>query len=118
MEEEDEKTELERPYDFGKVSTKTEIIAGWFGKEDDMIIEYLKRFPNPRGANLPHLILYFTYKYGLMGQRRLMRRLRHLIKMNIIMTKEEAGITFYKLVIEEPESINKVIGKALKIIKE
>ena len=92
----EEITELDKPYDFGKVSAKAEIKAVWFGKEDDMILEYLKKFSNPRGANLPHLILYFCYKYSFMGQRRLMRRLRHLIKMDLITKHEEAGLTFYK----------------------
>jgi len=91
-------SELDKPFEYYKVSSKTEIKAGFFGgkDEDDLIIEYLGKCPNPNGVVLPHLILYFSYKYGLMNQRRLMNRLKHLIKMDLIESSKEAGVVFYK----------------------
>jgi hypothetical protein len=93
-----EQGELDKPFDYGKVDAKTELKAAFFGDEDQMIIEYLKRVPNPRGVILANLILYFCYRYGFMGERRLKKRLSHLIKMNLICTTKESGLTFYKAV--------------------
>lgn len=98
---EEKKDELEIPFDYGSVDTGTELKAAFFGQEDEMIIKYLKRVPNARGVILANLILYFVYRYGLLGERRLKNRLKHLIKMNLITTSKEAGLTFYKVVIEK-----------------
>lgn len=90
--------ELNKKYDYGGVDAKIELKAAFLGQEDEMILAYLKKVPNPRGIVLANLILYFCYKYGLMGERRLMRRLSHLLKMELISTSEESGLRFYKLV--------------------
>jgi len=98
MEKEKIIEELDKPFDYGKVDAKTELKAAFFGEEDEMIVKYLKKVPNPRGVILANLILYFCYRYGFMSERRLMRRLRHLIKMDLIKTTNELGLTFYKAV--------------------
>jgi hypothetical protein len=92
--------ELNKNFEFHDVSTKTELKAAFLGDEDQMVIEYLKRCPNPRGVTLSHLILYFCYRYGLISQRRLMNRIKHLIKMELISVKEESGLNFYKPIIK------------------
>ena len=93
--------ELEKDYDFHPVSAMTEIKAGFFGKEDEMIVAYIKKQPNYRGATLSALILYFCYRYAMISQRRLMNRLKHLIRMKFLTTHKEAGVVFYKVVIDE-----------------
>lgn len=89
--------ELDKKYDFGNVPLNIELKAAFLGKEDDLIIVYLKKFPNKRGANMPHLILYFCFKYGLLGERCLKNRLKHLIKMGLIKSHKESGLIFYQI---------------------
>jgi hypothetical protein len=95
--------ELDKPYDYQPVSTGVELRAAFLGEEQEMIVSYLRKQKNPRGVVLPHLILYFCYRYGLMSQRRLMRRLKHLIKMNSVEVFEESGLVFYRIKKESPE---------------
>ena len=90
--------ELEKKYADRPVSLGTELKAGFLGNEDELILEFLSHVPNPRGACLPQLIIYCVYRYGLMGQRRLMARLKHLIQRGEIRYSEAAGLTFYKKV--------------------
>ena len=103
MKEEKAIGELEKPFDYGKVSGSTELKAAFFGEEDEMIVEYLKRVPNSHGVILANLVLYFCYRYGLMSERRLRKRLSHLVKMNLVSSIRhiETGLTFYKAVLQK-----------------
>ena len=92
--------ELEREYSYGGVPNKLEIAAAFFGQEDEMILTYLRSVPNPRGAILAHLILYFVHEYGFMSKNHLMKKLKSLIKYGYIVRREEAGLKFYKAVKE------------------
>lgn len=90
--------DLDSPFKIGDpVKGSTELKAAFLGREEEMLVEYLRNCKSTSGYPLGYLICYFTHHYQFMSQRRLFNMLRSLVSHGIIEKIVVEDYSFYRL---------------------